>query len=153
MDELQRIKWIEGLTILIMAVAVVVSVIHGNLYDYAFNLFSISSVNFNFRALYLSILLYGTLGALIFAALYLYDEQTPKVRWYMYVQGWFFLLVAAAGYEWLDSALNQAASVVVNNMLVVENPYTWIEKRYSVIFFGAIFLFWLLEARKKKIQK
>jgi hypothetical protein len=63
------------------------------------------------------------------------------------------LLIAAAAYEWLDSALDKAASIVVNNMLVVENPYTWIDKRYSIILFGAIFLFWLLEARKKKVQK
>lgn len=152
-DDLQRIKWIERLTILVMAIAVVISIIHGNLYDYAFNLFSIPSVNFNFRALYLSLLLYGALGTLLFAALIIYDEHTPQIRWYMYVQGWLFLLIATAAYEWLDSALNQAASIVVNRMLVVENPYTWIGKRYSVILFGAVFLFWLLEARKKKVQK
>lgn len=152
MDELQRIRWIERLTILVMAVAVMVSVIHGNLYDYVFNLFSIPNVNFNFRILYLSLFLYSALGLLIFASLYIYDEQTPKVRWYMYVQGWLFLLIAAAAYEWFDSALDQAASIVVNKLLVVENPYTWIAKRYSIILFGAIFLFWLLEVRKRKFK-
>jgi hypothetical protein len=152
-DELRKIKHIEQATIIVMAITVVLSIIHGNLYDYVFDLFSIPNVNFNFRILYLSLFLYSALGSLIFAALYIYDEQTPKVRWYMYVQGWLFLLIAAAAYEWLDSALDKAASIVVNHMLVVENPYTWVNKRYSIILFGAIFLFWLLEARKKKVQK
>jgi chromate transport protein ChrA len=100
----------------------------------------------------LSLFLYSALGLLIFASLYIYDEKTPKVRWYMYVQGWLFLLIAAAAYEWFDSALDQAASIVVNKLLVVENPYTWIAKRYSIILFGAIFLFWLLEVRKRKFK-
>jgi hypothetical protein len=36
---------------------------------------------------------------------------------------------------------------------VVEDPYTWLTKRYSVIFFGAVFVFWLLETRKKRFVR
>jgi len=67
------------------------------------------------------------------------------------VQGWLFIVMAASGYEWLDSSVLSIAATVAANT-VVEVPYTWLTKRYSVIFFGAIFLIWLLETRKKKFM-
>jgi hypothetical protein len=50
---------------------------------------------------------------------------------------------------WLNSSLIQIVAGVAAKTLV-ENPYTWLTKRYSVIFFGTLFIFWLLETRKKR---
>ena len=142
-----RIQRIEVATAAVMAAALGLAIIHGNLYDYLFKLFTVPVINFNFRILDLSLLSYSALGFVVFSALHVYDERDPKRRWRMYVQGWLLLLIAASGYEWVYSAIDQGANITLNNMTVIQNPYTWLAKRASVIFFGALFLFWLLEKR------
>ena len=77
------------------------------------------------------------LGLLIFISLHVYDEEHPKIRWYMYVQGWLFLLIAASAYEWLWLAIDQGANIALDN-IIVEDPYTWLAKRASIIFFVAV---------------
>jgi len=149
---LKRISRFEQLTVLAAIIGVALSLMHGNLYDYFFNLFSVQQIGFNFRLLYLSLLLYSALAFVIFIALHLHNEQNPDVRWYNYVQGWSFMVIAASSYEWLYSTVTQII-VAIAERTVVENPYTWLTKRYSVIFFGALFVFWLLETRKKRFMK
>ena len=146
---LKRVKRFEQVTVLVSFVGIALSLVHGNLYDYFFNAFSLEGINFNFRLLYLSLLLYSALAFVIFMALHLHNEQNPDVRWYNYVQGWSFIVIAASSYEWLFSTVMQI-TVAIAAGSVVEDPYTWLTKRYSVVFFGALFTFWMLETRKKR---
>jgi len=150
-EKVRRVRRIEQVTIVASAVGIVVPLVHGNLYDYFLNLFSVQQIDFNFRLLYLSVLLYSALAFVVFLSLHFHNEQNPDVRWYNYVQGWLFIVMAASGYEWLDSSVVAIAATVAANS-VVEDPYTWLTKRYSVIFFGAVFLLWLLETRKKRFM-
>jgi hypothetical protein len=150
-EKLKRIGRIEQLTILVSVIGIALPLVHGNLYDYFLNVFSVQQIDFNFRLMYLSVLLYSALAFVIFLSLYVYNEQNPDVRWYNYVQGWSFIVMAASGYEWLDSSV-MAISANVTANTVVELPYTWLTKRYSVIFFGAVFILWLLETRKKRFM-
>jgi hypothetical protein len=149
---LKRVKRIEQLTFLASLVGIALPLVHGNLYDYFFNVLSVDQIDFNFRLLYLSLLLYSALAFVVFISLNLHKEQNPDVRWYSYVQGWSFIVMAASSYEWLNSSVIQIVAGVAAKT-VVENPYTWLTKRYSVIFFGALFVFWLLETRKKRFVK
>jgi hypothetical protein len=149
--KLKRVRRIEQLTILASLIGIALPLVHGNMYDYFFNLFSVEQIDFNFRLLYLSLLLYSALAFLVFLSLHVHNEQNPDVRWYNYLQGWVLIVMAASSYEWLNSLLMQIAAAVVAQT-VVEDPYTWLTKRYSVIFFGAVFLFWLLETRKKRFM-
>jgi hypothetical protein len=149
--KLKRVKRFEQVTVLASLAGIALSLVHGNLYDYFFNIFSLDQIGFNLRLLYLSLLLYSALAFTIFAALYLHNEQNPDVRWYNYVQGWAFIVIAASSYEWLYSTVMQI-TVALASGAVVEDPYTWLTKRYSVIFFGALFVFWLLETRKKRFS-
>jgi hypothetical protein len=146
-----RIRRIEVGTVAVMAAGFAMAIIRGNLYSYDFNLFTVPVINFTFRILNLSLLSYSALGLVVFSALHVYDERDPKRRWRMYMQGWLLLLIAASGYEWLYSAIDQGANITLNNMAVNQNPYTWLAKRASVIFFGALFLFWLLEKRMSPV--
>jgi hypothetical protein len=146
---LKRVKRFEQLTVAASVVGIALSLVHGNLYDYVFNVFSLEQINFNFRLLYVSLLLYSALAFVIFMALHLHDEQNPDVRWYNYVQGWSFIVISASCYEWMHSSIMLIVTAVTANA-IVEDPYTWLTKRYSVIFFGALFVFWLLETRKKR---
>jgi hypothetical protein len=146
---LKRVERIEQLTVLASLIGIALPLVHGNLYDYFFNVLSVEQIDFNFRLLYLSLLLYSALAFVVFAALNLHDEQNSDVRWYNYVQGWSFIVMAASCYEWLNSSIIQIAAAVTAKT-VVDNPYTWLTKRYSVIFFGALFAFWLLETRKRR---
>jgi len=150
--KLKRIMRFEQLTVLASLVGVALALMHGNLYDYFFNMFSLEQINFNFRLLYLSLLLYSALAFVIFIALHLHNEQNPDIRWYNYVQGWSFIVIAVSSYEWLYSTATQII-VAIAERTAAENPYAWITKRYSVIFFGALFVFWLLETRKKRFLK
>jgi hypothetical protein len=147
--KVKRVERIEQLTILASVIGIAVPLVHGNLYDYFLNMFSVQQIDFNFRLLYLSVLLYSALAFVVFLSLHVHNEQNPDVRWYNYVQGWLFIVMAASGYEWLDSSVVAIAAAVAANT-VVEDPYTWLTKRYSVIFFGAVFILWLLETRKKR---
>jgi hypothetical protein len=149
---LKRVKRIEQLTILASVAGVVLPLVHGNIYDYFFNIFSVEQIDFNFRLLYLSLFLYSALALVVFLSLHVHDEQNPDVRWYNYVQGWFFIVIAASAYEWVDSSILKIVAAAAS-AAIVEEPYTWLTKRYSVIFFGAIFIFWLLEIRKKRFVK
>jgi hypothetical protein len=149
--KVKRIRRIEQLTILASVIGIALPLVHGNLYDYFLNAFSVQEIGFNFRLLYLSVLLYSALAFMVFLSLHVHNEQNPDVRWYNYVQGWFFIVMAASGYEWLDSSVVAIAAAVTANT-VVEAPYTWLTKRYSVIFFGAVFILWLLETRKKRFM-
>ena len=146
---LRRVMRFEQFTVLVSLVGIALSLVHGDLYDYFFNVFSLEQIGFNFRLLYLSLLLYSALAFVIFIALHLHNEQNRDVRWYNYVQGWVFIVIAASSYEWLSSTVVQI-TVAIAERVVVEDPYTWLTKRYSVIFFGALFVFWLLETRKKR---
>ena len=149
--KVKRVARIEQVTILASVIGIILPLVHGNLYDYFLNVFTVQQIDFNFRLLYLSVLLYSALAFVVFLSLYVHNEQNPDVRWYNYVQGWLFIVMAASGYEWLDSSVLSIAATVAANT-VVEVPYTWLTKRYSVIFFGAVFLIWLLETRKKKFM-
>jgi hypothetical protein len=150
--KLRRIRHIEQFTILASVAGVVVSLVHGNIYDYFFNVFSVEEIVFNFRLLYLSLFLYSALALVVFLSLHIHNEQNPDVRWYNYVEGWFFIAIAASAYEWVDSSIMKFVAAAAA-AAIVEEPYTWLTKRYSVIFFGAIFIFWLLETRKKRFVK
>jgi hypothetical protein len=149
---LKRIRRIEQLTILVSVGGIVLPIVHGNLYDYFFNLFSFEEIVFNFRLLYLSLFLYSALALVVFLSLHVHNEQNPDVRWYNYVQGWIFIVIAASAYEWVDSSIMKIAAASAA-AAIVEEPYTWLTKRYSVIFFGAVFVFWLLETRKRRFVK
>jgi hypothetical protein len=149
---LKRVRHIEQLTILASVAGVVVPLVHGNLYDYFFNVFSVEQIGFNLRLLYLSLFLYSALALVVFMSLHVHDELNPDVRWYNYVQGWLFIVIAASAYEWVDSSIMKMVAAAAS-MAIVEEPYTWLTKRYSVIFFGALFIFWLLETRKKRFVK
>ncbi len=146
---LKRVRRIEQITVAASLIGIALPLAHGNLYDYFFNVLSLNQIDLNFRLLYLSLLLYSALACVIFIALNLHNEQNPDVRWYNYVQGWSFIVMAASSYEWVNSTVMQIVAGVAANMLA-ENPYAWLTKRYSVIFFGALFVFWLLETRKKR---
>ena len=111
--KLKRVQRIEQLTVLASLVGIALPVLHGNLYDYFFNMFSVEQIGFNFRLLYLSLLLYSALAFVVFISFYLHDEQNPDVRWYNYVQGWSFIVIAASCYEWLYSSVMQIAAAVV----------------------------------------
>lgn len=149
--KLKRVKRMEQLTVLASLIGIALPVLHGNLYDYFFNLFSVEQIDFNFRLLYVSLLLYSALAFVIFLSLHVHNEQNPEVRWYNYVQGWSFIVIAASGYEWMYSSVMLVVTAVATST-VAEDPYTWLTKRYSVIFFGALFIFWLLETRKKRFM-
>ena len=148
-SKLKRVERIEQITVLASLVGIALPLVHGNIYDYFFNVFSVEQIVLNFRLLYLSLFLYSALAFVVFTALLLHGEQNPDVRWYNYVQGWSFIVTAAAAYEWFNSAVIQIVATVAAGA-VIEDPYTWLTKRYSVIFFGALFVFWLLETRKKR---
>jgi hypothetical protein len=148
LDELQKIKVLEIITIIASLVGITISLTHGNLYDYFFNLFSIKGI-FNFRLLYLSLFFYSTLTFVVFVSLFFLDEKNPEIRFYSYVQGWLFITMAAASYEWINGMMNWSTQTILSNKFT-EYPYNFLTKSESVIFFGALFVFWFLEKRKKK---
>ncbi len=152
MSKLKRVQRIEQITVLASVVGIVLPLLHGNIYDYFFNVLTLEQIDLNLRLLYLSLLLYSSLAFVVFMGLLVHGEQNPDVRWYNYVQGWAFIVVAASAYEWFNSALVQVVATISAGA-IVEDPYTWLTKRYSVIFFGAMFIFWLLETRKRRFTK
>jgi hypothetical protein len=150
--KLKRIRRIELLTILASVVGIALPLVHGNIYDYFFNVLSVEQIDLNLRLLYLSLLLYSALALVVFMSFYLHNELNPDLRWYNYVQGWSFIVMAAAGYEWFNSSVIQIVATIEAGT-ILEDPYTWLTKRYSVIFFGALFVFWFLETRKKRFRE
>lgn len=150
MDDLQKMKFVEIITIAFAILGIILTIVHGNIYDYFFNLFSIRGF-FNFRLLYVSLLLYSILALVIFTSLFLLNERNPEIRFYNYVQGWLFITLAAASYEWFVNMIFLASQMIIAKQ-VVEDPYTFFAKRASVTFFGAIFVIWILENRKNQIK-
>jgi CBS domain containing-hemolysin-like protein len=130
-DELQRMKVLEIITIMASLLGIILVLVHGNIYDYFFNLFSIKGI-LNFRLLYASLFLYSVLAFVIFTCLFFVGEKNPKIGIYNYIQGWLFLAMSADSYEWFNA----------------EHPFTFTTKSASVIFFGALFGLWFLEKRK-----
>jgi signal transduction histidine kinase len=147
LDELQRMKVLEMITIIASLLGIVLTLVHGNLYDYFFNLFSIKDI-MNFRMLYVSLFVYSTLALVVFVSLFFLDEKNPEIRFYSYVQGWLFLIMATFTYEWFSGMMNWGIQTILSNKFT-EYPYNLHAKGASVIFFGALFVFWILEKKKK----
>jgi signal transduction histidine kinase len=148
LDELQRMKVLEMITIIASLLGIVLTLVHGNLYDYFFNAFSIKDI-INFRMLYVSLFVYSVLALLIFTFFFFFDEKDPKIRFYNYIQGWLFLIMATFIYEWFSGMMNWGTQTILSNKFI-EYPYNLHAKGASVIFFGALFIFWFLEKMKKK---
>lgn len=146
LSDLQKVKVLEIITIVATLAGIALSIIHGNQYDFVFNLFSIENV-IHFRLHYVSLFLYSILALVIFVTLYLFNEKNPEIRFLSYIQGWLLITMAAASYEWFYSIVNQSAKLVLTKQ-VVQDPFTLYAKGASVIFFGALFVFWMLEKRK-----
>jgi hypothetical protein len=148
LDELQRMKVLEIITIMASLLGIILALVHGNLYDYFFNLFSIKGI-INFRLLYVSLLMYSVLVFIVFVSLFFFDEKNPKIRFYKYIQGWLFVTMAAASYEWFDGMMNWSTQTVLSKQFT-EYPYNFSTKGASIVFFGALFVFWILEKKKKQ---
>ncbi len=148
--ELQKVKVLELITVLAALSGIILTLIHGNLYDYFFNLFSIPGI-MNFRLLYVSLLMYSALALVIFSSLFFFREKNSMIRLYSYFQGWLFLTMAASSYELIDGMMNWYTKTILNQQFS-EFPYTFYTKSVSVIFFGALFGFWLLEKDKKRLE-
>jgi len=150
LDELQKIKVLEIITIIASLVGITIALIHGNLYDYFFNLFSIKGI-FNFRLTYISVFLYSALTLVVFASLFFLNEKNPKIRWYSFIQGWLFVTMAASFYETFNGMVWWNSLNAVSKQ-VVDYPYHFLTKSQNVIFFGAIFVSWILERGKKQVK-
>jgi signal transduction histidine kinase len=148
LDELQRMKILEIITIIASLLGIILALVHGNIYDYFFNIGAIKNI-VNFRMLYVSLFVYSTLAFVIFLSLFFFNEKNPEIRIYNYIQGWLFMAMAAASYEWFDSMLSWGLQTVISKQFT-EIPYNFYTKSASVIFFGALFGFWLLEKKKKQ---
>lgn len=148
-SELWKVKVLELITILAASSGIILTLIHGNLYDYFFNLFSIPGI-LNFRLLYVSLLTYSALALVVFSSLFFFPESSSRIKLYSYFQGWLFLAMAASSYELIDGIMNWSTQTILNQQFS-EFPYTFSTKSASVIFFGALFVFWLLEKDKKRL--
>jgi glucan phosphoethanolaminetransferase (alkaline phosphatase superfamily) len=146
LDELQRMKFLEIITIVVSLVGIILTLLHGNLYDYVFDLFSIKGI-ITFRLLYVSLFVYSTLAFVVFLSLFLFNEKNKEIRFYNYIQGWLFIIMAAASYEWFGNLIIFGSQIALSKQ-IAEDPYTFIAKRASVILFGALFIFWILEKKK-----
>lgn len=149
--ELQRIKILEILAMATALAGILLTLVHGNFYintknDYVFSLFSISDI-WNFQVSYVSLLCYSALILVVFAALYFLDERDPQKRFYAFVQGWMLVLMAASAYEWFDGVMNWIIQSILTHQFS-EAPYHFLTKRADVIFFAALFVFWVLERKK-----
>lgn len=151
LSELQRIKVFEIITIILSLLGMAISLIHGNLYDYFLNLFSIEGI-VNFRLTYISLFLYSTLSFVVFTSLFFLNEKNPKIRWYSFIQGWLLLTMAASFYEIFNGMVWWITQNALTKQLL-EYPYHFATKAPNVIFFGALFVFWILEKGKKIKQR
>jgi hypothetical protein len=146
---LKEVKLLEEVTIFASLIGVCLSLLHGNLYDYFFDLFYVSGLDLNIRLLYVSLLTYSLLAFVVFVSLFAFNETNPEIRYWNYVQGWLFITIAAASYEWLDTMITEVAQIATAQQ-IIEDPYTWLTKRASVILFGAVFVFWIVEKVKSR---
>jgi hypothetical protein len=159
-DELQKIKMFEIITIAASLIGIALSLIHGNLYDDFFNMFSIPGI-ISFRLGYISLFLYSSLSFVIFTSIFFFNERNPEIRWHSYFQGWLFLTMAVSFYELLNSMMWWTTQNVLSQQLLTSPdifetknnyPYHFLSKNKSVIFFGALFVFWILEKNKNRIK-
>jgi len=159
-DELQKIKMFEIITIAASLIGVILSLIHGSLYDDFFNMLSIPGI-INLRLSYISLFLYSSLSFVIFTSLFLFNERNPEIRWHSYVQGWLFLTIAISFYELVNGMMWWTSQNILSQQLLTypdihdaknNYPYHFSTKSDTVIFFGAIFVFWILERNKNRIK-
>lgn len=149
--KLQKVRILELITALAALSGVIIALIHGNLYDYFFNLYSIPAI-LNVRLLYVSLLTYSALALVVFSSLFFFSEKNSRIRLYSYFQGWLFLAMAASSYELIDAMMNWLTRSILSQQFT-EYPYTFYTKSVSVIFFGALFTFWLIEKDKKRLER
>ena len=150
LNDFQEIKVLEIITIIASLTGIILTLFHGNLYDYFFDVFTIKSI-WNFHLLYVSLLVYSCLALVVFASLFFLDEKNPKIRFRNYLQGWLLIILAAASYEWFVNIMMWGSQIVLQKQ-TLEDPYNFFTKRANVIFFGALFIFWLLEKNKNQIK-
>jgi hypothetical protein len=110
--KLQKVKVLELITALAALSGIIIALIHGNLYDYFFNLFSIPGI-LNFRLLYVSLLTYSALALVVFSSLFFFREKNSRIRLYSYFQGWLFLAMAASSYELIDAMMNWSTQTIL----------------------------------------
>jgi hypothetical protein len=150
MNEVKKIKVIEIITILASLAGVIFSLLHSNLYDFVFNLFKIEGI-WDFSITYISLFLYSALSFVIFSSIYLLNEKDPKIMWITYCQGWLFLIMAVSFYEILNGMMQWATQNVLSQQFS-NYPFHFLTKEKDVIFFGALFVFWILEKMKNRIK-
>lgn len=150
LDDLQKMKTVEIITIIASLIGIILPLVHGNIYDYFFNLFSIKDV-INFRLLYSSLLVYSILAFVVFVSLYVFNEKNVEIRFYTYIQGWLFITMAAATYEWSAGMMLWNIQSILTKQFT-ESPFNFFTKRASIILFAALFVFWLLEKKKNRVK-
>jgi hypothetical protein len=143
---LRKTKILEISTIIFSILGILLSITHGNLYDYFFNVFYIEGV-FYFRMLYASLLVYSALSFIVFTCLLFLNEKNVRIRVFNYLQGWLFILMAIFAFEWLDSLMIWSTQIVLSGKFI-EYPFTLLSKGASVVFFSSLFLFWFIEQKK-----
>lgn len=147
----QQVRILELLTMFVAIVGIALTVLHGNLYDYFFNLFAIPYVT-TFSLLYLSLLLYSILALVIFSSLFLFNEKNATIRLINYIQGWLFIVIATSAYEWLENLMLWGTQIVLAGRFS-DGIITYNTKKMSVIFFSALFVIWILEKKKNQILR
>ena len=145
-----RTKILEATTILASIFGILLSLSHGNLYGYFIDYSGIEGFAY-FKMLYLSLLLYSFLALVVFSSLLFLKERKESVRFLSYIQGWLFLIIAAFAFEWLDAMMIWSTQMMLSNRFI-EYPYTFLAKGASVIFFSALFLFWIVENKKRSLK-
>jgi hypothetical protein len=148
--KIEKIKFLEIITILASLIGIFLSLSHGNLYDYFLDMFTIEGFAY-IKMLYLSLLVYSALSFVVFFSLYLLNEKNNKIRIINYLQGWTFIIMAVFSFEWLDSLMIWSTQNILLRHFI-EYPFTLPTKGASVIFFSALFLFWVLENKKHSLR-
>jgi hypothetical protein len=143
----REIQFLEAGTAAFSLAGILVSLLGGNLYRYLFHLWTVPGIGLNIRMMNVSVFLYSCLALAIFCTLLVLNENDPTVRYWNYVQGWLVLTIAATGYEVLYTLLAQAAASTVAGH-VIQQPYTLFGKGASVILFGALYVFYVIEKKK-----
>ena len=148
---MKKINFLEIITIIASLVGIILSILHGNLYDYFFDFFNIEGFVY-FRILYLSLLLYSILAFVIFLSLFYLKEKNDKIRLFNFIQGWLFIIMAVFSFEWFDSLMLWNTQMILSKKFI-EYPFTLPTKGASIIFFSAMFLFWIIENKKRPLRK
>jgi len=143
----REVRLMEAGTALLSLAGIRVS-LTGNLYAYLFYLATVPGIGLHIRMMNLSVLAYSCLALTVFSSLLILNEKDPSVRYWNYVQGWLILTIAASAYEMFYTLLSQVAASTVAGY-VVEAPYTLFAKGASVILFGALYVFYMIEKNKR----